>query len=240
MPYFRIKKDTSSPEYTGDIDAAHKWKLPGVFECPGCGATWGDNSIAYPSVDLTPIATKADFEEARAEPLEEYERLCGLVRPCLPPGAMLEPGTALGPLVGKAQGRFGPLVSPYPWWLLVERTALEKLQAEGVRGLKGCRTQLRFRQRSPPELLELELVVTGRAHPDCLPPNPKPPCPRCSRRGLRLPDNLLLDPGTLPKDLDVFRLEDFSTVIVCTGRFVEACRGLGLKGVSFHPLRAKS
>ncbi|WP_071899392.1 double-CXXCG motif protein [Cystobacter ferrugineus] len=56
MPYFRIKKDTSSSEYTGNIDAAHKWKLPGVFECPGCRATWGDNSISYPSVDLTPIA----------------------------------------------------------------------------------------------------------------------------------------------------------------------------------------
>ncbi|EPX60843.1 hypothetical protein D187_001494 [Cystobacter fuscus DSM 2262] len=35
-------------------------------------------------------------------------------------------------------------------------------------------------------------------------------------------------------------MEDFSTVIVCTGRFVEACRSLGLKGVSFHPLHAKS
>lgn len=34
------------------------------------------------------------------------------------------------------------------------------------------------------------------------------------------------------------RLEDFSTVIVCTERFVEACQRLGLDGVSFHPLPA--
>jgi hypothetical protein len=34
----------------------------------------------------------------------------------------------------------------------------------------------------------------------------------------------------------VFRLEDFPTVIVCTERFVEACRRLGMDGVAFHPL----
>ena len=238
MEYFKIKED-SSPEYNGDVDATHKWKLPGIYMCAECTATWGDNSRAYPSVDLTPIATIADFEEARSEPIEEYERLRALVNPFLPPGAIPKPGLAMGPLVGKATGRFGPLVSPRPWWLLVERTALEKLQAEGVRGLKGCPTQLRFRQRTPPELLELELVVAGRAHPDCLPPNPKPPCPRCGRRGLRLPDDLLLDLRTLPTDLDVFRLEDFSTVIVCTERFSETCRRLGLNGVAFHPLRAQ-
>ncbi|QRN96493.1 double-CXXCG motif protein [Archangium violaceum] len=235
MRYFRIKEDREAG-YTGDVDAAHKWKLPGVFGCPACKATWGDNSRAYPSVDLTPVASLANFEKARAEPIEEYERLRALVLPYLPPGAVLEPGSALGPLVGNAQGRFGPLVSPNPWWLLIQREALEKLQSEDLRGLKGCRTQLRFRQRNSPELLELELLPLGRAHPDCLPPDRKPPCPRCGRFGLTLPKPLLLDAATLPNHLDVFRLEDFSTVIVCTERFVDACQRLGLDGVAFHPL----
>ncbi|HEX8439644.1 double-CXXCG motif protein [Archangium sp.] len=235
MQYFRIRKDRASG-YTSAIDAAHKWGLPGVIACPACKATWSDNSRAYPSVDLNPVASLADFEKARAEPIEEYERLCELVRPFLPLGALLEPGAGFGPLVGKAQGRFGPLVlSPSPWWPLVQREALEKLQAEDLSGLKGCRTELRFRQRNSPELLELELLPVGRAHPDCLPPNRKPPCLRCGRFGLTLPDDLLLDAGTLPSHLDVFRLEDFS-VIVCTERFVEACQRLGLDGVAFHPL----
>lgn len=237
MRYFNIREDRSSG-YTGEVSARHKWGLPGILNCPGCKASWGTGSNAYPSVDLTPVAGLADFEEPRAEPIEEYERLCELVRPLLPSGAVLVPGTDLGPLVGRAQGRFGPLVSPYPWWLLVQREALEKLQAEGLRGLKGCPTRLRFRQRDAPELLELEVLPVGRAHPDCLPPNRKPPCPRCGRQGLTRPKDkdMLLDLSTVDSGLDLFRLEDFSTAIVCTERFVEACNRLGLDGVTFLPL----
>jgi uncharacterized double-CXXCG motif protein len=235
MRYFRIEEDRSAG-YSGSIDGAHKWGLPGLLGCPACKATWGTNSKAYPSVDLTPVEPLANFTEARPEPIEEYERMCELVRPLLPPGAVLKPGAAFGPLVGKAQGRFGQLAAPYPWWLLVQREALEKLQAEGLRGLKGCPTQLRFRQRASPELLELELLPVGRAHPDCLPPNREPPCPRCGRLGLTLPKPLLLDAATLPNHLDVFRLEDFSTIVVCTERFAETCQRLGVDGVAFHPL----
>ncbi|PTL85072.1 hypothetical protein DAT35_08520 [Vitiosangium sp. GDMCC 1.1324] len=238
MRYFRVKEDRSAG-YTGVIDAAHKWKLPGLQDCPACKVTWGDNSRAYPSVDLTPVASLTDFEDAWPEPIEEYERRCELVRPLLPPGAVLEPGVGFGPLVGKAQGRFGPFVLTISWWPLVQREVLEKLQAEGLRGLKGCPTQLRFRQRASPELLELELLPVGRAHPECLPPHRKPPCQRCGRLALTLPKSLLLDAATLPEHLDVFRLEDFSTVVVCTERFVEACQRLGLDGVAFLPLPTK-
>jgi uncharacterized double-CXXCG motif protein len=116
-----------------------------------------------------------------------------------------------------------------------QREALEKLQAEGLQGLKGCRPELRYRQRHPPELLELELLPAGRLHEDCLPPGRPPPCPRCGRHGLSLPDNLVLDRASMPTHLDVFRLEDFSTVLVCTERFAEACERLELDGVSFIP-----
>jgi uncharacterized double-CXXCG motif protein len=240
MHYFIVEEDRSSG-YTGRVDAVHKWGLPGLSNCPVCKVTWSGGSKSYPSVDLTSVAALADFEEARPEPIEEYERLCELVRPFLPPGAVLEPGSGLGPLVGNARGRFGPLVSPVPWWLLVQREALERLQAEGLRGLKGCRTELRFRQRNSPELLELETLPVGRAHPDCLPPNRKPPCVRCGRLGLTRPDDplLQLDASTIPDHLDLFRLEDFSTAIVCTERFVDACRRLGLDGVTFFPVSSK-
>ncbi|HEX8818510.1 MAG TPA: double-CXXCG motif protein [Archangium sp.] len=78
--------------------------------------------------------------------------------------------------------------------------------------------------------------ASGRAHPQCLPLHRKPPCPRCHRHGLTLPKPLLLEASTLPSHLDVFRLEDFSTVVVCTERFVDACQRLGLDGVTFQPL----
>ncbi|WP_309896041.1 double-CXXCG motif protein [Archangium sp.] len=234
MRYFIIEEDKSLG-YTGFVNAAPKWGLPGVI-CPGCKATWSATGTDYPSVDLTPVAALADFEKARAEPLEEYERLRELVRPLLPPGAVVEPGSSFGPLVGSAQGRFGQFVSYYSQVLLVRREALEKLQAEGLRGLKGCRTEVRFRQRNSPELLELELLPVGRLHPKCLPPNLEPPCPRCGREGLSLPKEPVLDAATLPPDLDLFRLLDMSSLVICTERFAEACQRLGLDGIVFLPL----
>ncbi len=238
MRYFSIEEDESSG-YTGQLDGSYPWSLPGVHDCPVCRATWSAGAGAYPSVDLTPVATEADFEMARPESIEEYERLRDMVRPLMPTGAVLEPGTQFGPFMGSARGHFGPLVLALPWWLLAQREAMEKLQREGLEGLKGCPMQLRFRQRNPPELLDLELRHAGRAHPDCLPPDRKPPCPRCGRLGLSLPRDLLLDAATLPAHLDLFRLEDFSTVIVCTERFADTCQRLGLDGVVFQRLPAR-
>jgi uncharacterized double-CXXCG motif protein len=119
---------------------------------------------------------------------------------------------------------------------MVRREALEKLQAEGLRGLKGCRMQVRFRQRNAPELLELELVLVSQLHPDCLPPGHKPPCPRCGRLGVGKPKDLLLDARTLPSELDLFQSTDYS-IELCTERFVEACYRLGLDGLVFLPVR---
>lgn len=238
MKYFKIEPDVSR-RFTGQIDGSYKWGLPGVI-CPVCRATWGGGSIAYPSVDLTPIAALADFENPRAEPIEEYERLRTLVQPLLPPGALLEPGTPLGPFHGQYRGRFGQFVAPDPWWLLARREALDALQAHNLSGLKGCRALLQTRQTGLPELLELEILPHGRLHPNCLPAKRAPPCPRCERMGLSLPDELLLDSETLPEHLDLFRLEDFSSVMVCTERFFTCYQQLGLDGIVFQPLSASS
>jgi uncharacterized double-CXXCG motif protein len=238
MRYFIIEEDKSLG-YTGFVNAGNKWGLPGVDTCPACKATWAATSKAYPSVDLTPLAALADFVEARAEPIEEYERLRELVRPLLPPGAVVEPGSRFGPRVGNAQGRFGQFVSNYSHVLLVRRDALEKLQAEGLRGLKGCRMEVRFRQRNSPELLELELLPVGRLHPKCLPADRKPPCSRCGREGFSLPRQPVLDAATLPPELDLFRLMDMSSLVICTERFAEACQRLSLDGIAFLPLPAE-
>ncbi|KFA93349.1 double-CXXCG motif protein [Archangium violaceum] len=234
MDYFIIQEDRSAG-YTGYVDASHKWGLPGVY-CPLCQDSWSGGANVYPSVDLTPITALADFETSRAEPIEEYERMCELVRPLLPPGAQLEPGAGFGPLEGKAQGSFGQLFMYFDEVLLIQREALNKLQAEGLQGIKGCPTALRFRQRNSPELLELELLPVGRVHPKCLPPTPQPPCPRCGRLMHPLPDVLILDASTLPEHLDLFRLGDYCNVNICTGRFADACQRLGLDGVVFQPV----
>jgi uncharacterized double-CXXCG motif protein len=111
--------------------------------------------------------------------------------------------------------------------MMMRRDALEQLQAEGLRGLKGCRVELRFRQKkNPPELVELELLPLGLLHDDCIPPESREPCPQCGRWGFSLPAQPVLKASSLPKDVDLFRLANFHTVIVATERFVETVRKL--------------
>ena len=118
--------------------------------------------------------------------------------------------------------------------MIVQRDALERLQAEGVRGLRGCRTELRFRKKDPPDLLELQIELHGHLHPDCLPPDLPPPCASCGRLSFRLPDEPMLDAASLPKYLDLFRVGNFATMIIGTERFKDAVHRLELPGITFR------
>jgi len=224
------------PRSTGQFDDIHKWGLPGAH-CPVCDASWASCAEAYPSVDLSSLAERRKFEEPRLEEdFEEFERLRALVRPLVPPGVPLRPGTQLGPLVGEASGVFGPVYMREPWMMLVRSTALERLGAEGLCGLTGCRTELRFRQEPPPDVLELEIVSAGRLHSDCLPPGATA-CQKCGRLGFTRPKEPILDAASLPEDRALFRLRNFATMIIGTERFADTLDRLGLaEEVVFHEL----
>jgi uncharacterized double-CXXCG motif protein len=178
-------------------------------------------------VDLSHLPDQEKYSARVEKDYSEFERLLEQVRALVPPGAPLEPGTEFGPLVGAARGKFGPLCLYPSWTLLSGPEPLARLTAEGLQGLKGCRTELRFRKKNPPELLEMELLLHGHLHRDCLPPDLPPACTKCGRQGLKLPDEPILDAATLPSHLDLFRLAGFTTMIIATQRFVEAVRRLG-------------
>ncbi|MCP3145123.1 SitI6 family double-CXXCG motif immunity protein [Pyxidicoccus xibeiensis] len=233
---FELRRDKACWErFNGSLDAAHKWGLPGA-RCSTCGATWSSSGHQYPAIDLSQLPERSEFEKPRPEPFTEFARLRELVRPLAPPNAALPPGTSFGPLVGTASGKFAPFTWLGDIMLLVRREELERLQAEGVRGLLGCRTELAFRQKNPPELLELQLEPHGRLHPDCLPTDLLPPCATCGRVAFRLPEQPILEAASLPTDLDVFRVGSYATVIVGTQRFMEAVRHLALEGTTFREL----
>jgi len=214
------------PRYSGGYDFGHKWGLPGIH-CPQCHTTWASTGIDLPSVDLSHLPDLKQYLPRVEEDYSEFERLREQVRPLVPPGVPLEPGTQFGPLHGAARGEFGPLCLHHSWTLLLRPEPLAQLTATGLQGLKGCRTEFRFRKKNPPELLEMELLPQGRLHPACLPADLPPICPKCERFGASLPDEPILDAATLPGHLDLFRLQDFTTVIIATERFVEAVRRLG-------------
>jgi uncharacterized double-CXXCG motif protein len=233
--FFSMREDKA---VTASYNATHKWRLPGV-RCHTCGATWASPAHHYPAVDLSQMPERREFEKARPEPFPEFARLRELVRPLAPPNAALPPGTNFGPLVGPASGEFGPFTSQGDILWLVRSDALDRLHAEGVRGLLGCRTELRFRQRNPPELRELQIEPHGRLHPDCIPPDVPPPCPTCGRHGFRWPDEPILDAASLPPEQDLFRVGNFATMVIGTERFMEAVRRLELDGITFHELQTR-
>jgi uncharacterized double-CXXCG motif protein len=225
MKKFYWIRENETSGHTGDLHATYPWGLPGV-RCPTCGVTWSAGVEAYPSVDLSGLPNHHEYEEPRPEPFEEFARLREWVRPLVPPGTPLEPGTKFGPLTGTASGSFGQFFLQNPWTLYLRAETLAALQREGVQGLKGCPTRLRFRKKNPPELLELELHPHGRLHPECIPTDAPPTCTMCGRLAFRRPESLVLDAATLPAHTDLFRLVDFPTVILCTERFAEAARHL--------------
>jgi uncharacterized double-CXXCG motif protein len=221
--------------YTGEYNAAHKWKLPGVH-CPACHSTWGGGPV-YPGTDLSGLPQAKKLESAYLEEnFEEFERLRERVRPLIPPGAPLWPGTRFGPLVGTARGNFAPLTLQYGDSLLIRREALEQLRAEHIQGLQGYSTQLRFRQKQSPELLELQLPHHGLLHPDCLPSDQRTPCARCGRWGFSLPKRPLLEAASLPGHPDLFQLKGFATLLVGSERFVATVHRLGFAEVHFREL----
>ncbi|WP_426755604.1 double-CXXCG motif protein [Myxococcus sp. Y35] len=218
----------------GELNATHPWILPGLENCVGCGATWATTGLQYPCVDLSAVPEQAMYREPRAEPHDALARLTEQLRPWMPPGILLNPGASFGPMTGTARGRFGGFHLPNPWTLCMRKEALEKLSSSGVQGLQGCRINVRYRGTQPPELFELQLELHGSFHRDCLPAEQPPPCERCGREDIPLPDPYILDAATLPTTTDVFRLADWPTLILATQRFVDTVRRLELDGVVFH------
>ncbi len=237
MKFFEVLEDTTTPQ-KGNIDGVSRWCIPSI-ECTVCGG-YGGLGESYPTVDLSDLPERALMEEPRslqAVSLEEYRRLCALLRPRVPAGAPLEPGTQLGPVIGKASGHFGDFFFQAPWTLWASRDALEKLQAGGVRNLRGVQGTLRYRGKTPPDLVELELPVRGNLHPSCFPETWQAPCGRCgSNRNGYPAEAAVLNAVTLPEDVDLFRLHEFKTVILASERVVDAVKRLQQGAITFREL----
>ncbi|MCP3140012.1 SitI6 family double-CXXCG motif immunity protein [Pyxidicoccus xibeiensis] len=241
MRFYQVEEDRAAG-YTGDLRAVPRWGFPGITACPGCGAGGGQAGLQYPCVDLSslPELERKELEDpGRQVGFEDFLRLRERVRPHAPGWARLEPGADFGPLTGTASGTFGPLFMQNPWSLYLRREALEQLQGVGVRGLTGCPLAVRFREKSPPGLLALQLELHGRFHPDCLPPDRTPPCPKCGSVRHAMPEPPILDAASLPEHTDLFRLDAWTTLIVASQRLVEAVQRLALDGVSFRELRVR-
>src|SRR5215217_5541470 len=130
---------------------------------------------------------------------------------------------------------------PASWSLCIREEALARLREAGARGLQGSAVSVRFRTKSPPMLLNLQLDVQGRFHPDALTWTRKPPCPRCGISDAEgpLPEPIVLEAAKLPEDVDLFRLADAPGIIIATEQLVDAATRLSLNGAVFRAVAAR-
>ncbi|MCE9667773.1 double-CXXCG motif protein [Myxococcus stipitatus] len=231
MRYYllRLITDLAATTVRWSATGRRRWGLPGT-ECPECGGGGGGVGLDYPSADLSSLPEEREYRRARLAPWDEYVRLRDLCSPFLPPGAVVEPGMGMGPLVGRVRGRPPQVAMDGVWHLYAQPEGVERLVTAGLRGIKPEPTALNVSRDVPP-LLELELLVAGDY---ALKYRPEPlgePCPICGiQQTTEAPYLWELDEASLP-EADVFRFFHHPGCIIASERFVEVLRGMGDTGI---------
>jgi len=233
MRVFDCNQDESEELLDFEIDAQHKWTLPGV-RCDVCGATWSTTGVEYPRVDISNEPFAKEYESGWPVTLAELEQRRARIRAHFPARAVLPPGTEFGPLTGRASGRFPDFVWLSPWTLLIKSDAYTQLRARHVLMPDGIATDLRFTEDQRPRLLELEVQPLALLAPASFLPNGEP-CASCGRDGRRV-DKPIVSRDSIPTDTDIFRPRNFPTYILGTERFKAAVTELNLSGLLFSEL----
>ncbi len=142
----------------------------------------------------------------------------------------------LGPLVGTAQGDFGDFAWVGLWTLLIKHDALEKLLEAGVKVPKAAPTQLTFRKKNPPLLLELEIEPAVKIH-NVRQGKASDKCIKCGREEIRRPPVIEIEASSFPSEVDIARGEDLTTAIFVSERFANAVTKLKLSNAVFREVK---
>lgn len=234
MRVFDCNQDESEELLDFEIDAGHKWTLPGV-KCEVCGDTWATTGVEYPTVDISAEPYAKEYVNGWPVSLAELEQRRARIRSHFQADALLPPGADFGPLEGKASGRFPDFVWLSPWTLLLKRVAYEQLRSHDVALPRAVAPQLRFSGNQPVDLVELEIEPLALLAAESFLPNGEP-CLGCGRDARRV-NVPVVSASSLPQDVDLFRPRNFPTYILGNERFREAVEALSLKGIVFSELK---
>ncbi|WP_342381927.1 double-CXXCG motif protein [Myxococcus stipitatus] len=231
MRYYHLQGATSAKS-RWEVRVDRAWNLPGSI-CRTCWAEVAHISLDFPSVDLFDWPHAHEYVEARQEPWEEYARLRDQLRPLLPSGVVVGPGSGFGPMNGWVKGSPPPVALLDGWTLLATEHGLEEMSMDGLRGIHAVRTRLRS-ANSVPTLHEVELLPAGEFAEPGRPVPTKPPCGVCGNVVTTLaPLEWRLDAASIP-EVDAFRFQHWTTCVIVSERFLDTVRGLGCEG-EFEP-----
>lgn len=236
MKIYEIREDQYRKK-AGYIEAIHKWGLPGVI-CPVCKSTWSTIGLEYPTVDLNGFADETLYRKARTEPLDEFLKLRQKIKNAFPKLTVLNPGTEFGALKGKAIGLMDGFVWRSWWTISLARTALEQLKGSSLLLPDSAKAELEFK-REESEIYELDLPLQGRLVNGIYDSSQLNYCVACGRDSISKPEKILIDNASIPNNIDIFRVSNFTTIILVTERFVETVNSLNIKGAVFEEVETK-
>ena len=238
MEFFNIDPDDANWRklHNDDLVAHYSWHLPGV-RCPICGDTWATIGVIYPLIDFSGNPLGKQLEKPRPEELEVFEQLQAAVRALAPDELPLPPGTDFGPMHGRVTGKFGDFVWPAPWDLVMRVEAYEKLAAAGLRLPEPSFPNLQEKVRG--QLVHLQIIPMGRMSSQAYENPDKPICPRCGRDSRKY-IKTVIEMDSIPREVDMFRIGDFPTMIIVSEKFKEITERLGLTNISFEKIEVVS
>jgi uncharacterized double-CXXCG motif protein len=218
----------------------HRFGLPGLA-CEACGRTWSMTGPSFPEIALPHDVDPQPFLEPAPVSVARMRELTEMVRPLVPAGTALYPGTTLGPAWATASRPKVALdfVFFYSWTLLSASpkgaAALDDCGVTNVRvELKGKAT-LDLREASLPMFGLLDDMVDRTQTPT--------PCEVCGYEKLRVPEVLRLalpaSAGASAEVPAIFRAANAPTVMLATERFADVVQERSLKGITFIPVDRK-
>lgn len=215
-----------------NIEATHSRKLPGV-QCPICGA-WATTGIIYPSVDISLLGKMLMSSKQWPIPLEEFKKLATDIQSIIGAERPIEPGADLGPLRGKANGKFGDFAWVNPWTPLLRKSVYLSLKGDGV-DLVGVQAELDFTVHAHEPFFELEALPKLKLVESLLSER----CEMCGRLPITSPEKVIVSVASYDESLPIQRIAHLPTMLVVNEMFANLVREKNLKNVVLRPIELR-
>ena len=220
----------------GRADTTHEWGLPGV-ECSACGCTWGTTGLEYPAIDLESLPNNGGYCDPWPVSVPLYQELERAIFNSFPQLNVLLPGAQFGASVGKAYGELDGFVWGAWWTTLMEEDALEKLRECDLLLPPTVEAELHFTNpRQSKRIFEFDLPLTARLANGIYDPDEVRLCSVCRRDSASMPARPVIQTDPSGTNPDIFRVANFTTLIVVSEKFVDAVSRLGIDGAAFGEL----
>lgn len=233
MKLFRIQE---SIPFKYQCDGEYTWHLPAVW-CTTCGKYYGTN-LGIPTLDIEGRLDGDKYRRSGSVPPDECESLAAPLRQLMNDRWPVLPGMGFGPFLGtvlKQEKR--DFLWLFSRTLLLRESAFEALREAGISMTTGpaiCKSSRnpairtdyrRVAQIWPAECMD-EQTLSYAEHRRC---------PSCGLRLKTRPKRVFLRREGIPGGMDVFAMDDCSSVIV-TEKFRDAAMRLRLTNICFEPV----